>query len=574
MARRFHIHFLELGLVGILLAYASSNAFVGLIGSTISLLYSLFLISIYLLARSLAVRITHWLPSIIFGGFAGLLIGESIAQKLFGLHLNRFVIETLLQDNSFRFLGVSPSVAIGGVLALIAVLAVISKMTENRLLWKTDFIVAARKILLVGILLLGSSQATFAVAHYFGASTIMPVQRHMPFWAAVPRNYSETLLEPIFGPRHENPFALSEIEGPQTVSTRPTGQRHYQEGLNLNQPLENTPNILLVVADSVRAQDIAANPALAPTLMSDARTNVRSLGHLSVSNCTHFSFYSMMTGRLPNGFGYARSHRSLVGLLPDLVAAGYQVSTSEAASLDWYDLADIIMPREVSRTIYDSDDATQNDANATSSTIEAIKSWEVSRDTPKFHLTYYHGTHYPYADSITALAETNYERYLVSIGLFDRQLARLFEALDAADQWQNTLVIVTSDHGEGFQENGIVGHAGALTDYQTHVPLLVLGGSELMQKQASKLNSHLDIRPYINSILQPSSLGFEASQTQFLARCDYDYPDEFIVETAGASRYRFAYDDGYLHPLGADPNDPKVRDAALILLERLRRDAP
>lgn len=561
-------------MIGILLVYASSNAFVGLVGSAISLFYVLFLLSIYVLARSLTARVIHWLPSVMFGGFAGLLIGETIAQSLFGLHLNRFVIETLLQDNSFRFIGVSPMIAAFGISAVVLGLASVSKATERRLLWKTDFNIAARKILLIGILLLGAAQGTYAIAHYLGASTIMPVKRHMPFWAAVPRNYRETLLEPFLGPRHENPFALSEIEDQQSTGTRQTITKRSELDLDLSSPLDNTPNILLVVTDSLRSQDIARDPELAPTLMSKSRTNGPSLDYLSVSNCTHFSFYSMMTGRLPNGFGYARSHQSLVGLLPDLIDAGYNISTSEAASLDWYDLADIIMPKEVHRTIFDSDDAIMNDTDATSSTLRALSEWNQKPDTPQFHLTYYHGTHYPYAEGVEALGETNYERYLAAIGLFDKQLARLFATLDSMEAWQNTVVIVTSDHGEEFHENGLVGHAGALTDTQTQVPLLVLGGPKVAQKKAPTLKSHLDLRLYINTILKPSSHNFEGVETQFLARCDYDYPDEFIVVNSDASRYRFAYDDGYLHPLGSDPKDEDVRKAALVLLERLRRDAP
>ena len=38
---------------------------------------------------------------------------------------------------------------------------------------------------------------------------------------------------------------------------------------------------------------------------------------------------------------------------------------------------------------------------------------------------------------------------------------------------QNTLVVVTADHGEHFGEHGLYGHASSLYDQEVHVPLLI-----------------------------------------------------------------------------------------------------
>ncbi|MBW2535539.1 MAG: sulfatase, partial [Deltaproteobacteria bacterium] len=55
----------------------------------------------------------------------------------------------------------------------------------------------------------------------------------------------------------------------------------------------------------------------------------------------------------------------------------------------------------------------------------------------------------------------------------DDHLARLYEALDRAGLLDDTLLVVTSDHGEEFFEHGSVGHGHSLYEELLHVPLYV-----------------------------------------------------------------------------------------------------
>jgi arylsulfatase A-like enzyme len=65
-----------------------------------------------------------------------------------------------------------------------------------------------------------------------------------------------------------------------------------------------------------------------------------------------------------------------------------------------------------------------------------------------------------------------YER---SIVLMDDWLARVMQSLDNAGVLDDTVVIVTSDHGENFGEAGLIGHAGSLDDRLLRVPLVLAG---------------------------------------------------------------------------------------------------
>ncbi|MGH7507627.1 MAG: sulfatase family protein, partial [Longimicrobiales bacterium] len=65
------------------------------------------------------------------------------------------------------------------------------------------------------------------------------------------------------------------------------------------------------------------------------------------------------------------------------------------------------------------------------------------------------------------------DAYDGGIAFQDHQLGLLLDALDARGALDNTIVIVTSDHGEEFGEHGVFTHGNSLYEPALHVPLLV-----------------------------------------------------------------------------------------------------
>lgn len=70
-----------------------------------------------------------------------------------------------------------------------------------------------------------------------------------------------------------------------------------------------------------------------------------------------------------------------------------------------------------------------------------------------------------------ALVRDSYDR---CIAYLDRQLGRLFDALAQRKLLDDTIVIVTADHGEHLGEQRLYGHGCSLYRPELHVPLLVL----------------------------------------------------------------------------------------------------
>lgn len=64
-------------------------------------------------------------------------------------------------------------------------------------------------------------------------------------------------------------------------------------------------------------------------------------------------------------------------------------------------------------------------------------------------------------------------RYDGEIYYADKELGRLFEALKKEDRFDNSWIVVFSDHGEGFGDHGFFGHAISCYQETVRVPLIV-----------------------------------------------------------------------------------------------------
>ncbi len=64
-------------------------------------------------------------------------------------------------------------------------------------------------------------------------------------------------------------------------------------------------------------------------------------------------------------------------------------------------------------------------------------------------------------------------QYDGAIAYLDAQLERLVDGLKSAGLWENTMLIVTSDHGEAFGEHQFVGHSASLYQDQVFIPLFI-----------------------------------------------------------------------------------------------------
>ena len=99
--------------------------------------------------------------------------------------------------------------------------------------------------------------------------------------------------------------------------------------------------------------------------------------------------------------------------------------------------------------------------------------------------------------------------YQDSARYVDDQLGKLFLHLKSTGKWENTIVVLTGDHGQAFYEHGFASHANAIYNEVMRVPLLIkIPGAT--GKVFDKLVEHVDIPPTVLSILNfPRFIGFQ-----------------------------------------------------------------
>lgn len=91
--------------------------------------------------------------------------------------------------------------------------------------------------------------------------------------------------------------------------------------------------------------------------------------------------------------------------------------------------------------------------------------------------------------------------YEASIAYTTDQVGRLLDYLLEHEKYENTLIILTSDHGELFGEHDQYGKLPRLYDELLHVPLLIVNGPEYLSDVSGDLVSLLDLPPLIHDAL-------------------------------------------------------------------------
>jgi len=96
-----------------------------------------------------------------------------------------------------------------------------------------------------------------------------------------------------------------------------------------------------------------------------------------------------------------------------------------------------------------------------------------------------------------------YDGQLVSL---DEYVGKLIKKLKEWELYENTIIIITSDHGEELFEHGFVGHASTslnakLYDEMIRIPLIIVWPKKISHKRIDAYAQQIDIMPTILDIL-------------------------------------------------------------------------
>lgn len=97
----------------------------------------------------------------------------------------------------------------------------------------------------------------------------------------------------------------------------------------------------------------------------------------------------------------------------------------------------------------------------------------LGEDEPFFLWTHYWDPHHPYRPPFPYSVEYKDRAYDGEIAFMDRELGRLFDHLRATGLWDDLLIVVVGDHGEGLRDHNEVWHSNLVYQTTIRVPMIV-----------------------------------------------------------------------------------------------------
>jgi len=288
------------------------------------------------------------------------------------------------------------------------------------------------------------------------------------------------------------------------------------------QPHKQPVNVLLIVSESLRRHNTGfsgygreTTPAQSALFTRYPARTVRFDHFYSNSTTTSESVPSMLTGVHPSQ-DYRLLHR-----MPLLYQYGemFWDTRSFLLAAHAYDVANyrfFFDSPQLDRLYYQemSGHPAYNSVGMDDRYVVEAFEAEMAALAPEqrfFGVLHLNGTHYPY-NVPPAFRQwgggTPLDDYDNAILYQDHNIGRVLERLRADGRLDNTVVIMTSDHGEGFGEHGINGHRSGFFEEMLNVPLWMLLPSELagrygavLRENAALPASNVDLAPTLIDLL-------------------------------------------------------------------------
>jgi arylsulfatase A-like enzyme len=121
--------------------------------------------------------------------------------------------------------------------------------------------------------------------------------------------------------------------------------------------------------------------------------------------------------------------------------------------------------------------------------------------------------------------------YAAALAYLDLRIGQMMDFLRAIKAFDNTLVIITADHGESFGEHHLAYHMFGLYDFLIHVPMLITCPALLPRgRRINEMVSHVDLLPTILELLGLEGEGRSIEGTSLLPFDGRKYHKEIYAE--------------------------------------------
>ncbi|HIG10034.1 MAG: sulfatase-like hydrolase/transferase [bacterium] len=278
-------------------------------------------------------------------------------------------------------------------------------------------------------------------------------------------------------------------------------------------------SVLLVTIDTTRADHIGCYGyewAKTPVIDSLSAEGVRFAWTFSVAPVTFPAHVSLLTGTIPpyHGVRDNGTHRAvpeLLSLAEVLAAKGFQTAAFTAAFV-----LDAQFGLDQGFDVYEG---TRHKTISAAGMVEERSALEVNRsarrwldglaaEQPFFLWVHYFEPHQPYPAADALPMRFRQRPYDGEIHAADTALGQLLAHLGNIGRREETLVVVTSDHGESLGEHGEASHSYFAYQGTLHVPLIMAHGSLPRGYTVEQKTSLIDVFPTVLELLHlPAPVG-------------------------------------------------------------------
>ncbi len=264
---------------------------------------------------------------------------------------------------------------------------------------------------------------------------------------------------------------------------------------------------MLVTIDTLRADRVGAygdEEARTPVLDRLARDGVRFANAISPVPLTLPTHTTLMTGVDPPRHGVRHNSgfelpESLPMLAERMAEAGYDTAAFVGAFVlagrtgigRGFATFDDDVGRRQASTMFSP---TERQANHV---VDSALAWLESAPPQFFLWVHFYDPHASYdpPPAFELLFPT--DPYAGEIAFSDSQLGRLIAAVDAKGEAEDTLIVVTSDHGEALGEHDETTHSYGVYDTTQRVPLLIRGPDVPAGRVVEDVVALADVAPTI-----------------------------------------------------------------------------
>lgn len=472
----------------------------GHIASVLAVLYFLISLVVVIVPRREIV-----FPAVCFVALLGTiaLIIDTVVFQLYRFHLNGAVLSLLFGDAAGDIFEFSITLFVQAGLIIFGLC-----VGQLFLLWLAN--VVSRSSL--------APRTATCLTVFFGLSIF--AHNGMHIWAAAAGYTPITRLArllpgyfPLSAGRFFRKIGVT-INPVDTVSLTEGGSLNYPRAALQCRPGNRVPSIVWIVIDSWRFDTLSAE--ITPNIWKFRDRSIQFTDHFSGGSATRSGIFSMFYG-VPASYwhSFLAERRSPV-LLDELQGQSYELGIFASAKLSSPEFHQTVFSSVKNlRISSEGSSAADRDIDLTGDFL----SWLPTRDRarPLFAFIFFDAPHsfsFPsdykpvFAPS---LQEVNYldlkpdydpipffNRYLNSIHFVDGLIAKILQALEEDGVLRDSIVMITGDHGQEFNENKLNywGHNGNFSRYQTGVPLLVYwpGKEPGVIKHRT---SHFDLAPTV-----------------------------------------------------------------------------